>query len=303
MKYLKITIALMVMLLFSTSLFAQDQFVRGAVINAPDTYASGFGATVSGVDLDGDGKVEIYSVAGMSDFLSGDEIPQIIKYELNGTSWDSVWAASFPNENQNSWAALTVGDLDGDGKQEVIFGFTNSFGVNTTPPRIVVFEANGDDVLGIDDGAGNFNPNAQWDFDLPESTNSRPLKWFAYDIDGDGSQEVIFAGRTSGFTMGILSTTDVPDAGDGSETWSFELTYDSELYNRAVRTAVIDGPDGGVGGVVTGMDYDNDGLMDMYGVNDNWNDGPNGELVPTLYKFELVSGAWVMRWETQITRH
>ena len=80
MKYLKITIALMVMLLFSTSLFAQDQFVRGAVIDAPDTYASGFGATVSGVDLDGDGKVEIYSVAGMSDFLTGDEIPQIIKY-------------------------------------------------------------------------------------------------------------------------------------------------------------------------------------------------------------------------------
>ena len=300
MKYLKITIALMVMLLFSTSLFAQDQFVRGAVIDAPDTYASGFGATVSGVDLDGDGKVEIYSVAGMSDFLTGDEIPQIIKYELNGTSWDSVWAASFPNENQNTWAALTVGDLDGDGKQEVIFGFTNNFGVNTTPPRIVVFEANGDDILGIDDGAGNFDPNAQWDFDLAESTNVRPLKWFAYDIDGDGSQEVIFADRRTTLSMGVIRVDDIPDAGGSTESWSLEMTNETELYDKAFRTAVIDGPDGGIGGVVTGMDYDKDGLMDMYGVNDNWTDGPNGELVPTLYKFELVAGAWVMRWETPI---
>ena len=135
MKYLKVTILLMVMLFFSTNLIAQDQFVRGKVIEAPEMFASGFGATVAGVDLDGDGKLEIYSVSGMSDFMTGDEIPQIIKYELNGTSWDSVWAASLPNERQNTWAALTVGDLDGDGKQEIIWGFTNSFAVNSTPTR------------------------------------------------------------------------------------------------------------------------------------------------------------------------
>jgi len=300
MKYLKVTITIMVITLFSTNLFAQDQFVRGAVIEAPEMYASGFGATVAGVDLDGDGKLEIYSVSGMSDFMTGDEIPQIIKYELNGTSWDSVWAASLPNELQNSWAALTVGDLDGDGKQELIWGFTNNFGVNTTPSRIVVFEANGDDILGIDDGAGNYLPNAQWDFDLEPSTNVRPLKWYAVDIDGDGSQEVVFAGRQNTITLGIISVTDIPDAGDGSETWSFKMTNQTELYNRFARTAVIDGPDGGFGGVVTGMDYDGDGLMDLYTVNDNWSDGPNGELIPTLYKYELVSGAWVMRWSTQL---
>jgi len=116
-------------LLISVSLVAQDSFVRSTVIDPPSTYPSGFGATVSGVDLDGDGKLEIYSVDGMTDFMTGDEIPQIIKYERNGTSWDSVWAASFPNERQNTWAALTVGDLDGDGKQEIIWGFTNSFSV------------------------------------------------------------------------------------------------------------------------------------------------------------------------------
>ncbi|MFA4923463.1 MAG: FG-GAP-like repeat-containing protein [Ignavibacteriaceae bacterium] len=287
-------------LLLSTSLFAQDSFVRSALINPPNTYPSGFGATVSGVDLDGDGKLEIYSVDGMTDFNTGDEIPQIIKYERNGTSWDSVWAASFPNERQNTWAALTVGDLDGDGKKEIIWGFTNNFAVNTTPPRIVVFEANGDDILGVSDGAGNFAPNAKWDLGLAASTNVRPLKWFATDIDNDGKQEVVFAGRQNTTTFGVISVTDIPNAGGGTETWSLKITNATELNNRFARSNVIEGPDGGFGGVVTGMDYDADGLMDMYAVNDNWNDGPNGELIPKLYKYELVSGAWVLRWSTRI---
>lgn len=296
---LKNTLFLLTLLL-SVSLVAQDSFVRSAVIDPPSTYPSGFGATVSGVDLDGDGKLEIYSVDGMTDFMTGDEIPQIIKYERNGIAWDSVWAASFPNENQNTWASLTVGDLDGDGKQEIIWGFTNSFSVNTTPPRIVVFEANGDDVLGVSDGAGNYSPNAQWDFALGESVNVRPLKWHAYDIDGDGSQEVIFADRRTTLSMGVISVTDIPDAGGASETWSLEMTNETELYNKFGRSNVIESPDGGFGGLVTGMDYDNDGLMDLYTVNDNWGDGPNGELIPMLYKYELVSGAWVLRWSTRI---
>ena len=287
-------------LLLGASLFAQDSFVRSALIVPPSTYPSGFGATVSGVDLDGDGKLEIYSVDGMTDFLTGDEIPQIIKYERNGTSWDSVWAASFPNERQNTWAALTVGDLDSDGKKEIIWGFTNNFGVNTTPPRIVVFEVNGDDILGVSNGAGNFTPNAKWDLGLAASTNVRPLKWFATDIDKDGKQEVVFAGRQNTTTFGVISVTDIPNTGDGTETWSLKITNATELNNRFARSNVIESPDGGFGGVVTGMDYDADGLMDMYAVNDNWGDGSNGELIPTLYKYELVSGAWVLRWSSRI---
>ncbi|MBU0472820.1 MAG: VCBS repeat-containing protein [Bacteroidetes bacterium] len=291
---------ILLILLLSTSLFAQDSFVRSAIIDPPSTYPSGFGATVSGVDLDGDGKLEIYSVDGMTDFMTGDEIPQIIKYERNGTAWDSVWAASFPNERQNSWAALTIGDLDNDGKQEIIWGFTNSFSVNTTPPRIVVFEANGDDVLGVSDGAGNFAPNAQWDLDLAASTNVRPLKWYAADIDGDGKQEVVFAGRQNTMTFGVISVSDIPDAGGATETWELKITNYTEFTNRFQRSNVIEGPDGGFGGVVTGMDYDADGLMDLYAINDNWSDTPNGELIPKLYKYEFVSGAWVLRWSSRI---
>ena len=56
-------------LLLTVSLVAQDSFVRSTTIDPPSTYPSGFGATVSGVDLDGDGKLEIYSVDGMTDWM------------------------------------------------------------------------------------------------------------------------------------------------------------------------------------------------------------------------------------------
>ena len=96
------TLILLLGLSFSL-IYAQGQtFSRSVVIDPPATFTSGFGSTVSGVDLDGDGKLEIYSVNGMSDFYTGDDVPQIIKYEKNGDNWDSVWAATITGEFQNS---------------------------------------------------------------------------------------------------------------------------------------------------------------------------------------------------------
>ena len=289
-----------ILALLAISLNAQGQsFVRSALIDPPPSFGSGFGNTVSGVDLDNDGKLEIYSINGMSDFFTGDEYPQIVKYERNGNQWDSVWAAKLPNERQNTWGALAVGDLDGDGKLEIVWGFTNSFSQNTTPPRIVVFEANGDDVLGISDGNGNFTPNASWNFDLAPSTNFRPVRWQIADVDSDGKQEVVLADRQNYYSVAVVSVDDVPDAG-GASSWTLEFSKNSELYNKFTRTGIIDGPDGGFGGVLTGVDYDGDGYTDLYTVNNNWDDGPNGELIPTIYKYELVKGAWILRWSTRL---
>lgn len=300
MRSIKLTIFLL-LTTFSFMLMAQGQsFVRSAVIDPPATFGSGFGATVSGVDLDGDGKVEIYSVNGMSDYYTGDEYPQIIKYELTDGSWDSVWAASFPDERQNTWAALTTGDLDGDSKMEIIWGYVNSFSTNTTPPRIVVFETSGDDAHGVSDGAGGWDPNTSWDMDVPESTNMRALKWFAYDVDEDGKEEVVFAERRDHFNFGVISVDDVPDDAAGTETWMMELNQNTELYNIFVRSAVIDGPNGSFGGVVAGVDLDDDGMLEIYAINDNWNDSDGGELIPTLFKYEMVNGAWLLDWSTTL---
>jgi len=286
------------------SLNAQGQsFVRSATIQPPPSFGSGFGSTVSGVDLDGDGKVEIYSINGMSDFFTGDEYPQIVKYERNGNQWDSVWAAKFPNERQNSWGALAVGDLDGDGKQELVWGFVNSFTTNTTPPRIVVFENQGDDVLGISDGSGNFTPNAAWNFDLAPSTNFRPVRWQIGDVDSDGKQEVVLADRQNYYSVAVVSVDDVPDAG-GAANWTLEFSKNSEVYNKFVRTGTIQSEPGGYGSILTGVDFDNDGMMDLYTVNDMW-DFFNGDEIPRIYKYELEKGHWTLRWaaETNVLAH
>ena len=48
---------------------------------------------------------------------------------------------------------------------EIIWGPVNNFVAgNETPDRIIVYESAGDgsDVMGVDDGAGGYRPNARW---------------------------------------------------------------------------------------------------------------------------------------------
>ncbi|MDW7679081.1 MAG: hypothetical protein SCK70_00835, partial [bacterium] len=45
---------------------------------------------------------------------------------------------------------------------------------------------------------------------------------------------------------------------------------------------------GGAGQMISGVDLDGDGLLEIYLVNDNWNDTPN-ELIPRIYKLEQTS--------------
>ena len=52
---------------------------------------------------------------------------------------------------------------------------------------------------------------------------------------------------------------------------------------------------GGVGSFIAGDDLDGDGKVDIYIVNDNWNDGPS-ELIPRIYKLELNAGTWETVW-------
>ncbi len=289
-------------LLLSTGLFAQDIFVRSAVIDVPAIEAGGFGNVVAGVDFDGDGMLEIFAVNNNWNDGPEEVIPRLYKYEFNGTSWDSVWSTVLNVEFQNTWPALNKADLDKDGKMEIVWGVPNNFGTtNPTPSRFVIYEQpdGGGDALGVDNGDGTWTPNARWDFDLPADTEMRGITAIVGDFDNDDVTEVAFADRRGYFSLAMFSVSDVPDAGDGSETWTQEFNGNVS-QSGFVRNGVIQSPDGGFGGVVAGMDYDADGLMELYSVNDNWNDGPNGELIPMLYKYELVSGAWVLRWSTRI---
>ena len=295
---LKNTLILLTLLL-SVSLVAQDSFVRKNVIPIPAADSSlGIGNVLAGVDFDGDGKTEMYFVNDMLDQAGQTYTPRMYKYEFNGTSWDSVWSAELPR-TQNTWPGLAEADLDGDGKPEVVW--TPAEGATTpSPSRIYVFEAPGDgsDNMGVADGSGGWKPNTEWNFDIPDAKHMRAIKIVVADFDNDGKQEIALADRKSYFSMAIVSVSDVPDNADGSESWTLEFNGKDVQANKFIRNGEIVSPDGGFGNVVAGMDYDGDGFIEMYAVNNDWNDGNDGELIPTLYKYEYVHGAWIKKWET-----
>ena len=222
-------ILLLFLFLTATYSSAQDTFTRTHEIPFPeaDINYGGTGNMVSGVDLDGDGKTEIYLVNGNWNDFPEEQIPRIYKLERTGTSWDTVWQAIPPVAAQNTWPTLNVADLDKDGKAELIWCPVNSFASETNPYRLLVYEVAGDgsDVMGIADG-DNYLPNSKWTI-AGDSENMRIMDLTIADPDGDGTDEVIFAdrkGNDAGYYFGVASVDDIPDNGDGSETWTLETS-------------------------------------------------------------------------------
>lgn len=230
---------LFILIIVASSLFAQETFTRVSQATLPVEENCGFGNMVSGLDLDGDGKTEIYAVNNMWDQGGAELIPRLYKFEWNGVSWDSVWASVMTTiPLQNTWPALTVGDLDGDGKKEIIWGPPNYLDpTNVNPARILVFEAPGDgsDNMGINN-FGSFVPNTSWTITTLDNYEVRPFRWVAEDVDGDGKQEIIFADRRANYRFGVVSVSDVPDAGSGTEVWTLEA---SGLSNTTIDGGTI----------------------------------------------------------------
>jgi hypothetical protein len=219
---------LILVTMLSLTLFAQDRFDRLATIDAMPEDIGGFGNIVAGVDLDNDGFLEVYVVnSDWHDQIGLDLIPRIYKYEDGPNGWDIVWSTRLPLEFQNTWPALTWGDLDQDGKGEVIWGPVNNLGggLQPNPDRIVVFETAGDgsNNMGVDNGDGTYRPNARWTITSAANANIRPFRWYATDIDGDNTTEIVAFCR-AGDGIQIYSVSDVPDAADSTETWTLEYS-------------------------------------------------------------------------------
>ncbi len=215
-----------------------DKFNRIDSILVPEIENCGFGEIIAGVDFDNDGKIEIYVVNNMNDLGGNELIPRIYKYEFDGTQWQLVWDEySRDILQQNSWAPITHGDWDKDGKQEIIWAPANYFGEgNENPVRIMVWEANGNDKL----GKLNFGfetPSAKWTITDQDNFEVRPFRFFLYDIDDDGKEELIFADREVNYRFGIISVSNIPDNGNGSEVWEMEF---SGLGSALAESAIYD---------------------------------------------------------------
>jgi hypothetical protein len=229
-----LTVLLFLPLMLTLNAQPQQVFQRHSIIPTVqyEPGGGGFGGFVSGVDFDNDGIPEIYACNTNMIDRDGELIPKVWKFEWNEATatWDSVWGAVPGIPLQNTWPAFTWGDLDADGKPEIIWSPANYLDASTNPNpwRVIVYEVVGDgsDNLGVDDGFGSFLPNSTFTITQDDNFDLRPVKSLVMDIDNDGIDELIFADRSSSanYSYGVLSVDDIPDLGGGSETWTIEAS-------------------------------------------------------------------------------
>ncbi len=219
--------------LISTQMLAQTLLQRTALIRDPSQLERGFGNIVAGVDFDNDGLPEIY--ACNTNMIDGayELVPRLYKFEWNPVQarWDSVWGYTSDIPKQNTWPALAWGDLDNDGRKEIIWGPVNFLDaqLNPNPARIVVFEYPGDgsNNMGVSDGFGGFLPNAKTPIVNENMFELRPIRFVVTDIDDDNKDEIIFADRRAAngnFHIGVISVSTIPDDGSGLEVWTTKFS-------------------------------------------------------------------------------
>lgn len=128
---------------------------------------------VAVADLDGDGKKEV-TILQLGDCTGNGETPhRIISYEPDGKQ---RWSVNLPSGYCAS-NELAIGDLEGDGKQEVFYAANVSDYVNSTfveKTKIYALRENGTVAEG-------------WPVDL----NGTTLRLIAHDLDGDGRSELV----------------------------------------------------------------------------------------------------------------
>ena len=187
------------------------------------------------MDFDEDGRPEFYACNTNMIDRCEELIPRLYKFEWNGSDWEMVWMTETDIPQQNTWPALDWGDLDKDGKPEIIWGPANFLGIpdppcpqvaNPNPPRILVYEYPGDgsDNMGYD-FFGQYIPNAYFTIVETDDFELRPIRFVIEDIDSDGDDEIIFADRaanTNNYHFGVVSVDNIPDDADGTETWTVE---------------------------------------------------------------------------------
>jgi len=317
MRFVRVLLMLASLSYFVTAANAQTKsFVRAAVIPADLAQVGGFGNVVAGVDFDNDGKLEIYAVNNnWLDRTATELIPAIFKYEFDGTTWRKVWSTQLNIPLQNTWPALAWGDLDKDGKKEIIWGPVNNTNATTNPnpARIVVFETKGDgsDIMGVDIGGGRYKPNAKWSIVTLASQNLRPFRWFIADIDKDGTDEIVASLRAGTPRCQIYSVNNIPDNGDSTETWTLEFSgatgtnYDLAIIDSTIYlindaggvTPVTRSATGGgsyvVGttqtGVVPGGSWKTSSVVDING------DGVKEIIVAGSFSGPTTNQVWVLQ--------
>ena len=210
---------------------------QGNVQDQPDklfAFAQSFkgGVNVASCDIDGDGTDEIIAGAG-----SGGG-PQVRVFEKDGSLVTQFMAYS---GNIRSGADVACGDLNGNGRSEIITGLPKGYG-----PQVRVFDGlDGSPVL-----TNGF-------FAYGKSTRFG-VRVAAGDLDGDGTAEII-TGAGNGAGTQVRTFT-----GQGQVTFTpgFFVYYQTDRSGINVATGDIDG--NGKAEIICGSGYDKSPLVVIY---------------------------------------
>ncbi|MDQ7815062.1 MAG: putative glycoside hydrolase [Patescibacteria group bacterium] len=129
----------------------------------------GGGVRVAMGDLDGDGMREVITAAGPG---GG---PHIRIWKTDGKPWGGSFFAFNPNDAGG--ASVASGDVDGDGKDEVVVGSGRG-----AKPRVRIFDARG---------------NLKREIDLGEQQTANGIDVGAADLNGDGIDEILVGGMSA----------------------------------------------------------------------------------------------------------
>lgn len=216
-------------------------FKRLSVIQPRAADPEGYGNLVVGNVIGGSGPDQIFAVSG--ELNLGGIIPRIYEFQYNSSTntIDSVWASVPPLSDQNTWCPLTIADLDGDGKMEVVWGPINAG--QTNPIRLLDYEAKVTDgsspEMGLPNGAGGDSANASWTMTDSLNYNSRPFRWVTADLYNNGKQELVFCTRAGGYVFGVISVNNIPNSsGDTHAVWKMDTSGIG--LNMAIGTSYKD---------------------------------------------------------------
>ena len=203
-KLLTMSAVLFLVLSLSSSLHAQrlfdsTKFTIAATLKASDypEWSDSVGAwRVYGTyDLDKDGKKEFLVVVDPATTFAADtNMSTILRFESSANNtYNLVWSARIPAQNapKGSWPALTVGDIDKDGLQEIIYGASLDArtSVDPSPNRVFIYE--------YETALGNFpaEPTLSSKLSFPDKYYYALTSILAEDVDGDGDVELVLSAR------------------------------------------------------------------------------------------------------------
>ncbi len=229
--------------------YAHERWLQ---VNWPDFNASGGATRIASGDVDGDGKDEIVIGLGPVDAIPGlpGGVFELLDDDFTHLAWGQIGWSDYNALNGETWPA--VGDMDGDGKAEIIMGLGPG-----GQGKVEIFTYSSAEGLTHKSWA-----TGNWEDYNRISGETRPA---AGDLDGDGKDEIV---------IGLGPVTSEPALPEGLfEVLSSNLTHlswggiewpDYNALNGETWPAVGDMDGDGKDEMIMGLGRDGGGRFETF---------------------------------------